>query len=558
MAVMWPVRLPNSILEDSRRGSEVRVYKKLEEVLDDEYHVFYSSPWLGEDSLGYEKDGECDFLVAHPSYGILAVEVKGGEISYDPDEDQWRSKDRNNFTHKIKDPVAQARSSKHQLLNKLNLAKRWKRRFIFAAHGVIFPHAAAVRSDLGADRPAKIFCCSRRFNNELREWVVEMFREGNQPPGCQPLGQDGISALERLLAHPFTLSFKISAALSEAENDLRILEPSQYQVLDTITDIKRALIRGGAGTGKTIIAMEAAIRSAQSGKKTLLSCYSRPLALSLQRRLKPFENLTVAGFHSLCGQMAHEAGIELEKCDKQLYEHALPNVLFEALEKVPSLKWDTVIIDEAQDFRPEWWIAIDECLRDNGELRIIMDSNQNVYDQEASFVNDLSAVPVRLARNLRNTKRIHEAALVHYLGLEIIADGPEGLEVVWVTAESMEDKIKTAHAQLKRLVFNEEVAPSEIAVLFNGQIWKNKFLEHLSGTAIPYTDAENSALEDVIIDTVRRFKGLERSVVIFVLGGDDMENRELAYVALSRARTYLNVISSASEKLWLSGNIDND
>ena len=74
MAVLWPRKLPRSVLDDPRRRAEVRVYDRLADVLDDSFHVFYSSPWLGTDSLGNERDGECDFLIAHPIHGILAIE----------------------------------------------------------------------------------------------------------------------------------------------------------------------------------------------------------------------------------------------------------------------------------------------------------------------------------------------------------------------------------------------------------------------------------------------------------------------------------------------------
>ena len=60
------------------------------------------------------------------------------------------------------------------------------------------------------------------------------------------------------------------------------------------------------------------------------------------------------------------------------------------------------------------------------------------------------------------------------------------------------------------------------------------------------------ALEDVVVDTVRRFKGLERPAVILIVSGDEMERRELAYVALSRARAFLCIVSSSSEARWLS------
>lgn len=555
MAVLWPNKLPRSVVDDRRRKAEVRVYNRLAEVLDDSFHVFYSSPWLGTDRLGNETDGECDFLIAHPEHGILAIEVKGGrEISFDPRDDQWRSTDHGGFVHKIKDPVAQARSAKYEILKRRNKSPRSPGRFIHAAHGVILPNAAKPAGDLGADRPARIFCCSRQFREGLGEWIAERLKAGQRPDRCQPLGREGIAALERLFAHPFTLSFRIGSAIAEADTEFRVLEPSQYHILDTITDIQRALVRGGAGTGKTVVAMEEALRSATAGRRTLLTCHSRPLAGHLGRRLRNIDNLTVTGFHALCGRVAQHADVLIPSgiSESELYESALPNALYQSMEAQPAFRWDTVIVDEGQDFRDDWWIALDACLQPEGRMRVFMDSNQRVYDGAGDGVRDLCAVPIRLSRNLRNTKIIHEAAMVHYSGPDIIADGPDGIEVSWVTAEHQDAKIEAAHRELRRLVVNEEVAPGDIAVLVNGPAVGKRFLEKTSGTSIPLTDAETMALEDVVVDTVRRFKGLERPAIVLIVSGDEMDRRELAYVAFSRAQSYLCVVSSQTDATWLS------
>ena len=555
MAVLWPRKVPRSVKDDPRRKAEVRVYDRLAEVLDDSFHVFYSSPWLGTDRLGNEKDGECDFLIAHPEHGILTIEVKGGrEISFDPRDGQWRSTDQGGFVHKIKDPVAQARSAKHEILKRLNDSPRWPSRFVHAAHGVIFPSAGSPPGNLGADRPTRIFCCSRQFHVGFGAWIAERLKAGQRPDNCEPLGRDGIAALERLLAHPFTLSFRIGAALAEADTEFRVLEPSQYQILDMIADIPRALVRGGAGTGKTVVAIEEALRSAAAGRKTLLTCHSRPLASNLERKLKNVENLTVSGFHALCGRISRQAGISAPSgiSERELYESALPDALYRAMEAQPALRWDTVIVDEGQDFCEDWWIALDACLLPDGRIRVFMDSNQRVYESAGDGARDLSVVPVRLSRNLRNTKNIHKAASVHYSGPEIVADGPDGLEVSWVSAESPDAKTEAAYRELRRLVLNEEVAPGDIAVLVNGPAARASFLEKSSGTSIPLTDAEIMALEDVVVDTVRRFKGLERPAIVLIVSGDEMDRRELAYVAFSRARAYLCVVSSPTEAKWLS------
>lgn len=556
MPKMWPNKIPDAVLKDSKRKAEIKTYEKLRNDLGPDYHVFYSSPWLGTDKLGNEKDGECDFLIAHPDHGMLSVEVKGGkEISFDPTTGQWKSKDHGNFIHKITDPVGQARRAKHALLKKLKEVPRWKTRFIFACHGVIFPDASGPKADLGPDRPAEIFCGATEFHSALGEWVEKRLKAGQRPSNCEPLGRDGIAALEILLAHPFTLSFRIGAALAEAQTEFSTLEPAQYQILDEIVEIPRALIRGGAGTGKTVVAIEEALRAAKSGKRTLLTCHSRPLAEHLKRQLADTDNLTVDGFHAVCGSAARKAGVPLpnKRGKSEFFASTLPNALCDAVDLMPDLKWETIIVDEGQDFRPAWWLSIDYCLTDDGRLRIFLDSNQKVYDGVESNIQDLQVVPIRLTRNLRNTKKIHEASLPHYDGPHIVAGGPEGIDVSWVVAESLDEQIRSAYKEMRRLVFNEEVAPGDIAVLINNPETRERFLACGSGTAIPITDAETMALEDVVVDTVRRFKGLERPAIILIATGEELTQRELAYVAFTRAKAYLCTVATRSDVRWLSG-----
>ncbi|WP_373491036.1 NERD domain-containing protein [Parasphingorhabdus sp.] len=553
MATMWPRELPVSIREDRRRRAEVRVYEHLQKVLDDSFSVFYSSPWLGVDHLGAEKDGECDFLVAHQRLGILAIEVKGGGISYDPEADQWWSTDINQFRHKIKNPVEQARSAKYELLKKLKRSGRWQERFIHICHGVIFPGAVSVPRDLGADKPAKIFCCSHQLANGLRDWIGERLAEGANHSAKEPLGVDGIAALTHILASPFDLHFSVSAAMDDAAEAMGVLEPTQFHILDHIEDIARAEIRGGAGTGKTVLAVEEAARLARSGKKTLLTCHSKPLASELSRRLAGVENLTVASFHSICGQMAERAGIELTRdpSDPSFYQDILPSALIDAMEERPQDHWEAIVVDEGQDFRSNWWIAISSSLVPFGKLRVLSDSNQRVYSAEPVPDKDLDLIPIRLKRNLRNTRAIHAAASVHYDGPAIEAVGPDGPAVKWVQDNSREGLIKAAHAELRQLIYQEEVAPTDIAMLFPSTSWIEAFRETAARSDFAFDSCDDMSTEAIVLDTVRRFKGLERPAIILLVAASDLDGPELAYVGFSRPRTFLSVVASAVDMTWL-------
>jgi hypothetical protein len=53
------------------------------------------------------------------------------------------------------------------------------------------------------------------------------------------------------------------------------------------------------------------------------------------------------------------------------------------------------------------------------------------------------------------------------------------------------------------------------------------------------------------VDTIQRFKGLERPAIILVAGTGELVNPELAYVGLSRPRFYLSVVAHPKEAKWL-------
>ena len=554
MAVLWPRYLSSDIKMSSFRSAEVKVYEKLGEILDDSFSVFYSTPWVGLDEYGRERDGECDFVVIHPDFGMLTIEVKGGEVSYRPDKGQWASKDRYGVSHIIKDPISQAKKSKYQILQRVKKSPKWPGHFIHAADGVVLPDASVDTKTLGINCSKNTFCDTRRFRNNFREWISERLCENRIPKGCKPLGEGGVAALQDILAGPLMMRFLLSASLAESDEAFKILEPIQFQILDMIKRVPRALITGAAGTGKTVIAMEEAVRSAENGKRTLLTCYSQPLAINIGKKLKNYENLTVSGFHSLCIDMASQAGISIRGSNKDhdYYDSKLPNALFNSMGKKCSLKWDTVVVDEGQDFHSDCWLAIDACVKKNGTLRVFMDNNQKIYDKPESGVLDIAAIPLTLSRNLRNTKNIHQASMIHYSGDPVVADGPDGREVEWREMKT-ENKVSGTLDLIRWMVQDQEVSLGEIAVICDDTKVLHKFLNEARGTTIPFTDAEVMALDEVTVDTVERFKGLERPVVVYITGDSGNLRRELAYVAFSRARSYLCIVYTDHQKRWLSG-----
>ncbi len=549
MAVIWPRTLPPDVTGNMLRSTECEVFRRLEAVLDDSFVVFYSRPWLGLKPDGEEVDGECDFIVAHAELGMLTLEVKGGSVAYDPRTDRWTSRDRWKVTHNIKNPVQQARSAKHELLRKLNASPHWNARRIRARHSVVLPHSSAPSGDLGADMPQRIFCFAERFEDGFRDWILERF--GDAPPDegrTKELGRDGIQVLEKILAKPFQLRTPLGTVLSRDDAALQVLTQQQFHILRAIEAVPRAAISGGAGTGKTVLAMEEARRCAESGLRTLFVCYNHGLATETRRRLKDGPPVAVMTFHELCAEMTRRAGIPHPEGipERQLFEDILPELLMQAFERLPDEKFDAIIVDEGQDFLPLWWTAVESGLDPEGRgmFRIFYDNNQRVYASAVQVPEDVDLVPIRLTLNLRNTRRIHELVRQHYTGHEIKAVGPEGVEVHWIKADTpgaLARKISDSVARLNSL---ERVPPDDIAVLVSTEAAIDKIVPDSRLGEFRTIRCDEQSEGRIVVDSIRRFKGLERPVVVIAATPDTVIDTELPYVALSRARTHLIIVGA--------------
>lgn len=553
MAVMWPRTLPPDVTGNMLRSTECEVFRRLEAVLDDSFVVFYSRPWLGLKPDGEEIDGECDFIVAHAGLGMLTLEVKGGAVAYDPRTDQWTSRDRWKVTHSIKNPVRQARSAKHELLKKLNASPHWKARRIRARHGVVLPHSSAPPGDLGADMPRRIFCFTERFEDGFRDWILERF--GDTPPDegrTRELGPDGLQALEKILAKPFQLRTPLGALLSRDDAALQVLTQQQFHILRAIEAVPRVAISGGAGTGKTVLAMEEAGRCAEGGARTLFVCYNRGLATEVRHRLKDGPPVTVMTFHELCADMTRRAGIPRpqDASEARLFAEIWPELLMQAFERLPDERYDAIIVDEGQDFLPLWWTAVESGLDPEGRgvFRIFYDNNQRVYASALKLPEDVDLIPIRLTLNLRNTRRIHELVRQHYTGHEIEAVGPEGVEVQWTKEDGPDELPQRISDCVAHLVSIECVPPGDIAVLVATEMAIERIAPGNRLGAFRTARCDEEAEGRIVVDSIRRFKGLERPVVVIAATPDTVIDTELPYVALSRARTHL-VIAGTNKVL---------
>lgn len=342
--------------------------------------------------------------------------------------------------------------------------------------------------------------------------------------------------LQEAGGHNRFIEHRVGAA-DDDEEAIAALTPQQYHILDSVGHLNRVAAGGGAGTGKTIVAMEDATRLALRGLKTALICHSEPLASHLREKLsRAAPKVSVWSLMGLCVEFTRKAGVAYDTASG--IEKGIEGLL-EAARVSPSLRFDAIIVDEAQDFRSHWWIAIEEALinRETSWLHAYFDTNQSIYGDLARELASFRIVPIHLTRNLRNTRCIHEAASRFYKGIPVTADGPEGMKVEWFICRTDQIAARTIAATL-RLV-REKVPPEEIVILV---VEDSMLADIRNRSGFPH---------GVTVSLIRDFKGLERKAVILAATRDLADEAELAYVSLSRPRTHLVVIGEAPILSWL-------
>lgn len=262
-----PDPLPHNVRSNPLRSAEVRVYEALRSQLSSRYILFYSRPWTGTRPDGTEKEGEADFVVASAETGFLVLEVKGGGIGRNSATEEWHSTDRDGRRHKIKNPVEQAKVSKHELLNRLKQRPELGDQWIHADHGIIFPDSTGADALTAMDTPRDHFALLEDLPR-LGEWVQKRLAH---PAASQngALGAAGLHALEELLARSFQLRVPLGNSVDSLHNQIITATETQYALLEFLAGHTRAAIAGAAGCGKTMLALHKAVELAKSNPSAI-------------------------------------------------------------------------------------------------------------------------------------------------------------------------------------------------------------------------------------------------------------------------------------------------
>lgn len=288
--------------------AEARVYEACRDRLPADVVVIYSANWIYRDAKGRLNEGEADFTLLFPQSGVLAIEVKGGGVSYDPASGAWNSVDRNGRHNPIKDPFKQASKERHALLDQITTHASWRQwpgARLTVGHAVMLPDIIDSTPLIGPDRQRELVGVNGDVQN-ITQWTDRVMRFWRQPAD-DALGAKGIRLIEDILCSPIDVGPVLRAAVDDAEQQRIRLTANQAKVFRTIGGRRRAVVSGGAGTGKTVLAVEKAQMLARSGLSVMLICYNRPLADALAFALRDQPLIQALSYHQLCDQRIRQA-----------------------------------------------------------------------------------------------------------------------------------------------------------------------------------------------------------------------------------------------------------
>lgn len=548
--------LPSTVRDGTSSSAEYAIFAHIRDELSSDWTVLHS---LGLTTHRTKPWAEIDFVLIGPP-GVICLEVKGGLVSRR--DGVW-------YTTPQRGPHAgQPRRLHESPFEQVGPASAQLYRFLqqrypraakaITAYAVATPdvewtvRGPDIDSALVYDQRDRLMPFASFVDRVIKHWNTRLSGLGRR---LETLSRQDKQAVVDSIRGDFQLVPSLRASAEVAGRELVRLTDEQCELFARLSANPRVVARGGAGTGKTLIAAEEAKRLASQGHQVLYTCFSRNLARYISHAMADEPAVTVRTLHSLMRELVDSAnrGSELpDVAGNDLLEVFLPELALDILLETPGVKrYDVVLIDEAQDLLREPYLDVIDALVEGelrkGKWRCFLDASQNIVGGITLValrrLQEAHPVEWPLTVNCRNTQPI--AVQVSLLSgapmLEVLA--PEGppAELTWYT--SVEDQQRAVADRLRKLR-REGFTAGQITILSRYRLERSVAQVGL-GAAIK--DISRGGLDaagaEIAFSTVSSFKGLENEAVLLV-DVDDLSSSEgltSVYVGASRARVALYV-----------------
>ncbi len=575
MAIIYPKNFDLSIIESHSEAEYIifREFLKLDKEKTKDWVIYYSYSFKrkgmvkSSENTYIKQNNEIDFLILVPDVGIMVFEIKGGKIIDDPNG-EFISINRYTNEQTVIKPFKQSKDNYYALSDLVgsiydSISGKYKEIKNFAGAQLVgFPNIDVKPTGFLQSNGNDIYVSG----TDLYEFLINSVKYANRGEKPVPSKKVIEQIINKLNGEKFYYNKDRKIYIDSIKLSIDKLTEEQETVFKGLLSNKRCLIKGTAGTGKTVLC-EFLYKHLYFEKKNSVIYFTYNTLIS-----KKLENdLSINGeskcfpiFEYLEKEYEHLTGENLSKFDtfeeKKTYLFKNISKLIES--KSEAEKFDCLILDEAQDIdlNDDIILFFDSLINgglDNGRCYIFYDDNQKLFDPKRQKIydsylfsdsnNGYRYANFELLRNCRNSNGV-----IHCTNnildkkeksnnLNDVYKEIENEDVKYtIVNNSIECAIKIRDL-IKTLIDKNKsgVNKEQITLLFNRKKDNNPIYNELSKYFI-IDDFNPKGNKNISFATVKGFKGLENDIIIYV--NDNVYSKHVDhYVAASRAKALVYI-----------------
>ena len=366
--------------------------------------------------------------------------------------------------------------------------------------------------------------------------------------------------------------------------------PAQQEFIRTRTKSGYRRLRGPAGSGKSIVVAGRAATLLSESKEVLIVTFNITLLNYLQDltvRIYPKARKEAVwlNFHALCKRICYSVGMQKDYADlfldlggKDFPDSKLFCAVINSAIDISSTnlkKYDAILVDEGQDFNPNWWSILRRLVVTDGEMLLVADSTQDIYESSRLWTDEVMSssgfrgawaelettyrLPDNLIplandfakKHLPKEKVIISKKIENQLDLPL--EGGNCAQLRWLSVPSiLQNEIKKIFLDFRRDVGSSGLSASDITILVQNNEIGVMVCHVLDNLGIKHIDIFGKNSEETKrkkmyffkgdartkICTVHSFKGWEAKAVLIFFGSlRSNSDYALLYTAITRLKS---------------------
>lgn len=515
---------------------ELATLALLERGLPAAYTVYHGVHWTRLDEGGFSIYGDIDFVVVSAAGELLAIEQRSGFLEEGPQglSSRRRGRDRN-----VAVGIARSRTAlQARLAARLGgPAPRIEYLLYCPDYFVRQAHTAGIEPE-------------RIVDAAVRDQLIPRIR-AILPPGEH---SGHAPEVHRFLRDEIKLEPDVAARLGIARERITRVAGGLSQWARALDfDPYRLRVVGTAGSGKTQLALAEYSAAIAAGRRPLYVCFNRPLADHLAH-IAPEGGLACT-FHHLCERVLAAHGERPDYAKPDAFDALIARA--GELEVPDDLRFDSIIVDEGQDFSADWAQLLWRHADDDARRIWLEDPMQNLYARPP--IELPGWVTLRAHSNFRSPRpvvRMLQALLPAAEHIEAASpfDADEVELLAYDTAHPLTTRVKEAI----RLCFAAGFHAQDVAIISWRGREQSELLRHdrLGANALRSFTGQYDLLGqpeysggEVLIESVYRFKGQSAPAVILAeIDFETLDERTLRKLFVGATRAMMKLVLVASER----------